>query len=298
MDLTALRYAVTLAEELHFRRAAQRHFISAQPFGQRVKQLEHQLGYAIFARTSRRVSVTPRGELFLVRARDALDRLNWLAQEAPDPGEHTLVLGVFGCGLAELWAPVRAALRAQCPGIRLVHRDLDFLNQYPMVQSGEVDAAIVFYAGPADGLVVDIVKEAPRKVLVPAWSELAEAAFLTTSDLEGREWVPMVAHSDALVDWLGPAAAGHPRSAWAVRPESIPATVATTGALAVLCATAERFFPRPDVRYVSAEGAACHVGIATRAGDTRPAVRAFRRVVAATAGLVQELTLTDRNETA
>ncbi|WP_433179602.1 LysR family transcriptional regulator [Actinoallomurus sp. CA-150999] len=40
MDIRSLRYAITLAEELHFGRAAQRHYISAQPFGRRIQDLE------------------------------------------------------------------------------------------------------------------------------------------------------------------------------------------------------------------------------------------------------------------
>src|SRR3954470_15517580 len=44
MEIKALRYVVTLAEELHFGKAAQRHFISAQPFGQQVRRLEREVG--------------------------------------------------------------------------------------------------------------------------------------------------------------------------------------------------------------------------------------------------------------
>ena len=44
MDIRTLRYVVTLAEELRFGRAASRHFISAQPFGQHVQRLERGWG--------------------------------------------------------------------------------------------------------------------------------------------------------------------------------------------------------------------------------------------------------------
>ncbi|HET9653907.1 MAG TPA: LysR family transcriptional regulator [Kineosporiaceae bacterium] len=71
MEIQALRYVVTLAEELHFGRAAGRHFISAQPFGQRVQHLERELGVRLFERTSRRVALTAAGEQFVQRAGNA-----------------------------------------------------------------------------------------------------------------------------------------------------------------------------------------------------------------------------------
>ncbi|MGW0808589.1 LysR family transcriptional regulator [Nonomuraea sp. NPDC002799] len=79
MDIQALRYAVTLAEELHFGRAARRHHISAQPFGRRIRRLERELGRPLFARTSRRVALTPAGEQFVRRARAILADIDDLA---------------------------------------------------------------------------------------------------------------------------------------------------------------------------------------------------------------------------
>lgn len=65
MEIRTLRYVVTLAEELHFGRAAGRHFISAQPFGRHIQRLERELGVRLFQRTSRRVQLTPMGESFV-----------------------------------------------------------------------------------------------------------------------------------------------------------------------------------------------------------------------------------------
>ena len=83
MDIRTLQYVVTLAEELHFGRAAQRHFISAQPFGQYVQRLEREVGTRLFERTSRRVRLTPAGARFVERAREVLAELDRLRDSPP-----------------------------------------------------------------------------------------------------------------------------------------------------------------------------------------------------------------------
>ncbi|GAA2216407.1 hypothetical protein GCM10009850_118760 [Nonomuraea monospora] len=80
MEIQSLRYAVTLAEELHFGRAAQRHFIAAQPFGRHIQRLEREVGRRLFERTSRKVMLTPAGERLVAEARRVLAAVDGLAE--------------------------------------------------------------------------------------------------------------------------------------------------------------------------------------------------------------------------
>jgi DNA-binding transcriptional LysR family regulator len=283
VDVRAVRYAVTLAEELHFGRAAQRHFITGQAFGQRIKQLEHELGYPVFARTSRRVALTARGEAFVARAREVLEVFAELGEPPPATrDEDAVVVGVLGFGLAGLWRSVRETLQVASPGVRLVHRELDLLSQHRMVQSGEVDAGIVFDLGPVEGLQLDRVYDTARVAVVPAWSSWADRDHLSAADLESARWVPMASPTAEMTAWLGPAAPPGRRSTDAVRrPEAIASVVATTGAVGLHAAPAAAYYPHPDVRYVPAEGPGCQIAVATREGDDRPAVQALRQAVTA-----------------
>lgn len=69
MELQQLRYTVAIAEEKSFTRAAQRCFVVQSALSRQIKSLESELGVRLFARTSRKVEVTPAGEAFVNQAR-------------------------------------------------------------------------------------------------------------------------------------------------------------------------------------------------------------------------------------
>ncbi len=286
MDLDSVRYVVSLAEELHFGRAAQRHYIVPQAFGRRIQRLEGELGTRLFERSSRRVALTPAGAAFVARARELLtlaDQLAGQARDEPRADGGVLRVGVLGFGLADRWPDVRDLLAAQYPDLVLDHVEVDWDSQYDAVRSGAVDVAVAHDVGPEDGLVFDRVLQTPRVAVVPARSAYADADRLTTADVAGAQWVRPLGRHPGLADWAGPATAPG-RASVAVRtPAAVPSAVATSGQLGVHGEPARRFFARPDVRFIPLAGIPAVVSVVSREADRRPAVLAFRRAALAVA---------------
>jgi DNA-binding transcriptional LysR family regulator len=281
MEIRLLRYVVTLAEELHFGRAAERHHISQQPFGQYIRRVEREVGASLFERTSRRVTLTPVGERLVAEVRVLLDAVDQLAERARSEGasrdEGSLRLGVLGFGAAQRWGDLRAVLSAQVPTLRIDHVDLDLVSQYRAVLDHTVDAGIVKYAGPVDGLRFDVLLTSPRVAVVPAWSQFADATSLTTGDVADEPWLAVPHLSRVMREWAGPAAEPGRNAPVVHHPAAIPTAVATTGYIGLHSKAARDFYPHPDVRFVPMEGDAAEIAVVTRASDERPTIAALRR---------------------
>ncbi|GLZ08268.1 LysR family transcriptional regulator [Actinomadura sp. NBRC 104412] len=144
MDLQQLRYVVAVAETRNFTRAAERCFIAQSALSQRVANLERELGVKLFARTSRRVEITPAGEAFLPSARQALEAAERaVAEAAAAVGlvRGRLAVGVIPTVAAIDMPAVLQHFRERHPEVRVSLRvgGSDLLTA--QVASGELDVA-------------------------------------------------------------------------------------------------------------------------------------------------------------
>lgn len=81
VDIRSLRQFTLLAEMLHFGRASKAGRISPSALSRSIRQLEDQLGVALFERDNRSVALTAAGETFLIYARDALTQWDVIRQD-------------------------------------------------------------------------------------------------------------------------------------------------------------------------------------------------------------------------
>jgi DNA-binding transcriptional LysR family regulator len=94
MELRQLRYFVTLAEELHFGRAAAREHIVQSSLSQQLKRLERELGVRLIERTTHKVQLSSAGAAFLIEVRQILAHVDRAAAAAQRAARSTPSLRV------------------------------------------------------------------------------------------------------------------------------------------------------------------------------------------------------------
>jgi DNA-binding transcriptional LysR family regulator len=167
MELRHLRYFLTVAEEGHFGRAAERLHIVQPALSMQVRALETELGTALFERTSRRVLLTEAGVLFRVEAERTIQqaaRAKDVAQRAARGEVGTVRIGfVAAATFAGKLAADVSSFKVAYPEVDLELTELSPLPQVEAVLSGHLDAgyASAFQYAQEQELAVDRIAAWP-----------------------------------------------------------------------------------------------------------------------------------------
>jgi len=146
MELRHLRYFITVAEELHFGRAAQRLHIAQPPLSQQIRQLEEELGVVLFHRTKRSVQLTDAGQVFLEEAKQVLIQAAQAVQAAQraSRGEiGQLVVSFVSSAAYNVLPKILQAFRARFPEVNLALHELTTDKQLQGLRDGWIDVGFL-----------------------------------------------------------------------------------------------------------------------------------------------------------
>ena len=186
MTLTELKYIVTLAQEEHFGKAAQKCHVSQPTLSIAVKKLEDELGIILFERAKSRVQPTAVGLQIIERARQMLDQaaeIRDLATSGVDQLSGPLAVGTLttiGPYLLPQFIPL---LQKTAPKMPLFVEEEAASILGKKLRQGELDVVIAVSPFAETDVVTQVLFDEPFVVMLPAGHALVEKTAISEQDL-------------------------------------------------------------------------------------------------------------------
>ncbi len=274
MELRHLRYFQAVAQELNITRAAERLHMAQPPLSRQIRQLEDELGVALFDRSRRALRLTEAGRFFLEHAVQLSARLDELVagtRRLGASGQRWFGLGFVPSTLYGFVPDLIRELRqGQCE-VQVGLAEMTTMQQVQALKDGRIDIGVGRIVIEDAAVVQRIVMTEPLVAAVPAGSPLARAARLTVADVAGAPFIlypgrPRPSYADHVAGLFR--AAGHTLDVVheANELQTALGLVAAGLGLTLVPASAQRLH-RVDVVYVALEAP----------GFTSPVILSHRR---------------------
>jgi DNA-binding transcriptional LysR family regulator len=290
MELRHLRYFVAVAEELHFRRAAERLYVAQPAVSEQIRKLEAELGVRLFDRTHRSVALTNPGSALLVEARRVLHQAEvaqLAARNARDTEGSRLRIGYVADALPGSVPRALQELASLAPRVDVALETGSTLSLVQAVHDQRLDAAVVTLPAPTRGLRVSSLGHQSLVAALPAADARGHESELTLERLDPQRLVMLPrdanpALHDAIVALCREAGLS-PALVEAAEPrvEAVLLAVAAGGGTALLPASVTERYAAPGVRLVPLAGAepAFESAVLTQPDTESLAVHGFLRAV-------------------
>jgi len=194
IELRRLRYLVTVADEGHMTRAAERLGIQQPPLTRQIRQLEEELGVTLFERLPRGMQVTEAGRVVVEEARDVLaraERIRETAQRAARGEQGRLAVGYTSSAAFHPFVTQQIrAFRAARPGVVLALAEDGTPELVSSLKEERLDAAFLRSTSTdISGLSVQPLLEERMVLATPADHRLAKAGKVALADLAEETFI-------------------------------------------------------------------------------------------------------------
>ncbi len=191
MELRHLKYFLVLGEELHFRRAAKRLGISQPPLSMQIKDLEEELGVALFDRSRRHVELTNAGQSFFQDVRILMESLNHSIHKARQV--QSGMMGRLHIGFLEMimdgfLVTLLGKFKDRYPQTVIALNELSSNEQIEKIKSGEIDIGFLQpYKRRLFGMETRTVLRSGYLLAVHNSHRFSKRKRVSLSDLDGEK---------------------------------------------------------------------------------------------------------------
>jgi DNA-binding transcriptional LysR family regulator len=181
VDVREARYFVAVAEELHFGRAAERLHMSQPPLSQAIKALEHRLGVRLLHRTTREVTLTTAGAVFLDACRTlvgASTAADAAVRQAADGQAGELRIGAVTSAFGDPLPRLLELFQAAHPRVDVRVREVDTHVAVQSLRRREIDVALARQLATPPGCERVTLRREPFVLAVPvSWAPASDEAW-------------------------------------------------------------------------------------------------------------------------
>jgi len=180
IELRHLRYFLAVAEELHFRKAAERLFISQPGLSRQIKVLEEALGVVLFERHTRKVVLTKVGEYLKIEFSAQIKMLSHTLENAKmlqDGKQGALKIGYVGSAMQEVIPNLLLNFEKKHPNILCSLKEIDNQQQLEALLSFSLDIGFVRLERVPRALEIKPILKENFCLVLPKDHEIDESNF-------------------------------------------------------------------------------------------------------------------------
>ena len=192
LEFRHFRYFLAVAEELHFRKAAERLFISQPGLSRQIKQLEDELDIVLFERHNRKVRLTEAGEYlkseFAITFKN-IDDILYHAKLLADGIDGNLKLGYVGSAMQKVIPELLLKFKEKHPSILFSLTEMDNNKQIKALLKQEIDMGFVRLERVPRGLSIKPIFEDTFSLVLPKTHRINESNFKNLAQLKDDSFI-------------------------------------------------------------------------------------------------------------
>ncbi|MBB6271155.1 DNA-binding transcriptional LysR family regulator [Pedobacter cryoconitis] len=192
IELRHLNYFKVLAEELHYRKAAEKLFISQSALSQQTKQLEQYLGHSLFDRNNKRVVLNEAGKLFYKDAVQVIQKMQLAiinVQLLQKGNTGQLGISFVASAMQSILPVLLKQFNRDCPNIKFHLEELTNKEQLLALQKGDIDLGFMRSNQVGQDMVIKSVYKETFTLVLPADHPMTATAFNHIGELKDEYFI-------------------------------------------------------------------------------------------------------------
>lgn len=192
IEFRHLKYFQIVAKELHFRKAAEKLFITQPALSRQIQQLEEYVGAKLFDRDKRNVSLTKAGEYLLKESQFMFDHLGFIKdniRHIANGDEGEIRIGFVGSAMQSVIPSLLKKINKKSPDVHFVLTELTNQDQVDLIRNDQLDLGFIRTMRLPEGLIKKDVFEETFCLVLPKSHPISSRNFSNISDLKEENFI-------------------------------------------------------------------------------------------------------------